>query len=369
LLILLLISCLAGCDREEPISFYQAPKDPPPTVAPAAESAGAAALHWDVPAGWKALPAREMRVASFAVNDATPPVELTVIPLGPESGEVLPNVNRWEKQLGLPETPQANLEQVVKHVSMNGLQGDVVDFTAPPTSNPRQRMLAAMVPSAGKVWFFKLVGPVDVVTAQKANFDAFIASLHPGHGAEPSADEPVAAESPPAAPLPEAPPLPSPAGSNGAAPSQPISQLMGYKAPQGWTEIPDSKPPRMLAFNIGSGAGEKSAEVTIIRLGAHNAGSFQANVTRWRGQIGLGPEPNPQATPMKDVTVGKDGEGILLDFHNPDNARRLLVIIASAHGDLWFIKLTGAAAVVDAQRGNFLTFAKSLEFSGEGKAK
>jgi hypothetical protein len=306
-----------------------------------------------------------MRFASFAVN-ADPPVELTVIPLGPESGEVLANVNRWEKQLGLPPTPQANLSKVVRHLSMNGLEGDAVDLTAPASSNSRQRMLAALVPAGGRVWFFKLMGPVDVVAAQKQNFDAFLASLHPGHQADAPAAEPSAAAEPETPPLPPS-NAPANPGEGMGAPSGPISRLVAYKAPAGWTIIPDSKPPRMLAFNIGSG--EQSAQVIITRLGAKNAGSFEANITRWRAQIGLGPAPDPQSTPMKDVTVGKDGEGIVLDFDNPANAKRTLVLIASARGDLWFIKLSGAAGVVDAQRANLETFAKSLEFSGEGEPK
>src|SRR4051812_20333029 len=117
----LLIAPLVGCDRDESISAYQAPKDPPPVVAAAlpgaaAPSSGAGGPHWAVPSGWRELPAKQMRFASFGVNDSNPPVELTVIPLGPESGAVGPNVNRWEKQLGLPQTPAEKLGDVVKHV-------------------------------------------------------------------------------------------------------------------------------------------------------------------------------------------------------------------------------------------------------------
>jgi hypothetical protein len=332
---LLLIPALAACDRDEDITFAQRPKDPPHSSlaangAPDVRDPREGSLQWTVPAGWRELPAQQMRFAAFAVNDSNPPVELTVIPLGPDSAALLPNINRWEKQLGLPESPESKLPQVVKHLSMNGLQADVVDLTG-----AKQRMLAAIVPHGGRVWFLKLVGPVDVVTSQKTNFDAFIASLHPQD----------ATASPP------------------RISSQTASRLANYQTPAGWTEIPDAKPPRIKAFRAND------AEVVITRFAANNAGTFEDNVTRWRGQLGLDPIADARTTPMKELTAGKDTPGILLEFHNPANNKRMLVLMASSHSDLWFIKMTGPADVVDAQRQNFEVFVKSVEFSGEEQPK
>jgi hypothetical protein len=333
---------LSGCEGEEEITLAQRPKDPPPVVRTStnAPSANVAPLHWTVPPGWRELPAQQMRFAAFAVNDSNPAVEMTVIPLGPESAALLPNVNRWEKQLGLPESPQNKLSEVVKHFSVNGLEADVVDLTGVETAKPRQRMLAAIVPAGGRVWFFKLSGPVDVVTAQKANFDAFIGSLHAGHESDDHAS----------------------ATPQAAAPSA----LASYQAPSTWREIPDSKPPRMLAFQVGEK--DMGAEVVLTKFASNNTGSFDDNVTRWRGQIGLPPVEDARSTPMKDLAVGKTGRGMVLEFHNPQNSKRMLVLIAEAGSDLWFVKMAGPADVVDAERTNFEAFAKSMEF-GDGSLK
>src|SRR5215217_4524033 len=123
--ILILLTLTAfGCDQQEQISFYDAPKDPPPATAPvmpAMAMADAANPHagiagapggpggpgggdvdphamgpltWTVPQGWQQKPASEMRFATFQVND-NPPVEMTVIPLGGgPAGDVQANVNR-----------------------------------------------------------------------------------------------------------------------------------------------------------------------------------------------------------------------------------------------------------------------------------
>jgi hypothetical protein len=121
----------------------------------------------------------------------------------------------------------------------------------------------------------------------------------------------------------------------------------------------------MLAFEIGSGSGEKKAEMVATRFAAGNAGSFADNINRWHSQIGLAPPADPKTVPMKDAAVGKDGEGVAIELHNAQNDQRLIVVIASARGDLWFFKLSGASDVITAEREKFEAFMKSLEFGGE----
>src|SRR5688500_6842213 len=121
--------------------------------------------------------------------------------------------------------------------------------------------------------------------------------------------------------------------------------------------MPGSKPPRMLGLEVGSG--EQRAEMIASRFAAGNTGSFADNITRWRQQIGLPPVEDPRTLPMKDATVGKDGEGIALEMHNPDNKKGVVVVIASARGDLWFFKFTGPSVVLNAERPKFDAFIKS----------
>lgn len=188
---------LVGCDRQDQqIRVYRAPKQPPPATqlaapplakseadAPSAESESP--IAWTVPEGWEKLPAQQMRFAAFRVSQEHPDVVLTVIPLGPEAGELLPNVNRWRQQLGLPPVSQQDLDKMVRRKQVDGLPVDLVDLSGPATANPPMRMLAAILPHAGRVWFFKLVGQADVVSRQQQAFEAFIDSVHfPGDNRE-----------------------------------------------------------------------------------------------------------------------------------------------------------------------------------------
>src|SRR5688572_13881904 len=123
----------SGCDREQEIRTYQAPKDPPPPVvtASAAGTSQAAADKtnptWTVPAGWKELPSQQMRFAAFAVAPDRPEVVMTVVPLGGASGGLAANINRWEGQIGLPPTPETEIAKVTRHEDINELHVDWVD--------------------------------------------------------------------------------------------------------------------------------------------------------------------------------------------------------------------------------------------------
>jgi hypothetical protein len=123
----------------------------------------------------------------------------------------------------------------------------------------------------------------------------------------------------------------------------------------------------MLAFGVGPEG--KKADLVVTRFAANDAGSFLDNVNRWRGQLGLAPVTDPEAIKMKDATVGKDGQGIVVEFENPQaspaGGKKMVVLVASAQGDLWFVKLTGPSELVTAERGNFDAFVKSLEFGAE----
>jgi hypothetical protein len=359
----------SGCEENEQIAVYQAPKDPPPTTAPVSmiadvTGAGGAAgaktkLHWDVPTGWKDMPAGQMRVAQFRVNE-DPPVDLTVIPLGPESGALLPNVNRWEKELGVGPSPQEKLPELTKQTKVGDLDVTVVDL-----KGAEKRTLAAIVPHAGRVWFFKMQGPLEVVAKQQENFNTFISSLHAAEEGHKHGGEAAAAAADPHAGHDHA---ANPHGADPAAGAdphggQPISKLTKYATPDGWREIPGSKLPRMLGLEAGSG--EAKAEMIATRFAAGNTGSFADNITRWRKEIGLPPVEDPRTIPMKDATVGKDGEGIAIEMHNPDNKKGVVIVIASARGDLWFFKFAGPSDTINAERGKFDAFIKSLEFGGE----
>lgn len=188
---------MAGCEREEGITSYSAPKDSAkPVDAVVADAPGEVQepqIQWTVPAGWKEMPAQEMRYAAYGVSADDPSVVLTVIPLGPVAGKILPNVNRWEQQLGLPPTPEGDLSKVVARLEVGGLTIHKVDLTGPKPADGQKQMgmLAAILPTAERVWFFKIIGSAAVVAEQRAAFEAFLKSVRFAAPAPPPAPPPA----------------------------------------------------------------------------------------------------------------------------------------------------------------------------------
>jgi hypothetical protein len=287
-----------------------------------------------------------MRYATFQVSADHPDVELSVIPLPLNANPLLPNVNRWEEeQLGLPKTPEAELSKVVTTVKLaDGTSADTVDLTGKDAKTGKPaRLLAARVPHDDRAWFFKLMGSPEVVGAQKANFDALIASIaFHSHDAGPSAS----AAAPPAE-----------AGSPGVDAGAPV-KLAWDKLPDGWTEEKIDKPFRVHTFQVKQGA--DVAEVAVTPMTREQAGSILDNINRWRGSVGLPPTEDPQLHRERQATVA-GRTGFRIDVKGPEKS--VFVGLTSAGDRLWFIKMTGPNKLMDAQSETFDAFLSAVRFA------
>ena len=120
---------------------------------------------------------RPMSVASFEAGDGPSAPVVTLTPLPGSAGGVLPNVNRWRRQLGL--APLERLEGVATAVEIGGSAGHRVDLVS--GDGPARRILAVILPSRPPgqpmSWFFKLDGQGDRVAGQVEAFDQFVKSI------------------------------------------------------------------------------------------------------------------------------------------------------------------------------------------------
>lgn len=146
---------------------------------------------------------------------------------------------------------------------------------------PQQRLLGAIIPRGERTWFFKLVGPQDVVDKHAAEFRQFIQSLSfPEKGRQPIA----------------------------------------WRVPEewGWREEPGEKL-RYATFKIGPR--EDPLELTVIPLGG--GGTLLSNVNRWRDQMGLPRVTEDDLGRMtSDLKVGDDIKGTWVDIKAADEPGR-----------------------------------------------
>ena len=89
-------------------------------------------ISWTVPPSWISLPASGMRYATFHVPVHENLLELSVTPLGPEAGALLPNVNRWREQLELSPVQETELPMFTKTFEVDGRPVTLVDLISTP---------------------------------------------------------------------------------------------------------------------------------------------------------------------------------------------------------------------------------------------
>jgi hypothetical protein len=112
-------------------------------------------------------------LTSFRIREGERSAEVEVTFLGPQIGPWLANVNRWRGQVGLPDIPEDQLDkQDIRPVKVDGTEGKYIDLTG-----PGLRSLLVMVKRGERTWFFKMLGPRELVARQKSAFEAFVGSV------------------------------------------------------------------------------------------------------------------------------------------------------------------------------------------------
>jgi len=144
-------------------------------------------------------------------------------------------------------------------------------------------------------------------------------------------------------------------------------ELLTWKAPEGWTEsaTPDPSGMRMLDLRFGP---NQEGEC-YISLMPGPAGGLEANVNRWRTQMGQAPYTADEISKLskkpffnRDATfVAFDGDFKGFGAEQAKTGYRLLGLIHSAEQATIFVKLTGPKALVDQNAASFDTFCQSIK--------
>lgn len=350
---------LAGCSGKD-ITSYRVPKDtgaaaPAPSVAAGAPAAQPA-LRWDAPAGWQPQAASGLRVASFLTpGKGGAGADVSVVTFGGAGGDTLANINRWRGQLKLAPISAEQLPSEVSALEAPAGHFSVADIRGEPAEGrPSARILGAWLEEPGQVWFFKMMGPEDVVESQKDAFLQFIRSVSPG------ASGSGAALAEPGAPRAAASTNDLPHANFAVVPTDPgEARTLKWRAPDEWKPKPATAI-RKGSFTVARGGEEADLSVTAF---PGDVGGLSANVNRWRGQVGLAPVDD---SAIGTVTENLDANGLhftLVDFAGPQGPgqQRILAAFAPWQGGTWFFKLTGPAALVEDERPAFVAFLKTVQ--------
>ena len=149
-------------------------KGPMPTAPTSASKSSSSPNlpEWQIPAGWTSSGPSSMILASFKASGEGGEAKITVSSLGGAAGGLMPNINRWRRQVGLGAADQSELESITSDINIGGVEGKLVSIPG-----DTQGIDAAIIPHKGQTWFFKVMGPAVAVQRESENFKTFVQSL------------------------------------------------------------------------------------------------------------------------------------------------------------------------------------------------
>ena len=154
------------------------------------------------------------------------------------------------------------------------------------------------------------------------------------------------------------------------APASGAPPQLTWKTPAGWTEETPGQM-RVASFKVTAADG-KQVDVSVIPLPGM-AGTDEANVNRWRGQVGLPAVSTDEVQKSAENVTAGGQPAQLYDVAgtNPDGGtpERIIGVIQHRSGMEWFYKMTGDADQVEQQKPAFVEFLKSLNFGASAKAQ
>jgi hypothetical protein len=348
-----------SCKRKDEIRVYEvivppgasAPAQPAMGSAqPAGPAAAAAAavsgvsVKWKSPATWETQPLSNLINKGYyrlpEISGSQP--ELTISAYPGTAGGLTANVNRWRRQIGLPELEAAELEKEIGSLDVSGQTLRVCELVGNRPDGTATFVLGAVLSLPEETWFFKMTGQAPALEASRTIFREFIQSLEIG-GTPPPAS---------AAPAPNPPPGPSASGQN-----SPVK--VGFVVPNGWEEQPSSGM-RDASFRI-PGPDGKDADVSLLRL---SGGTDAQNVNMWRQQLGLATLPEAEAAGALPKVKAGAREVRFYDQSGSGEAAdrpRILAAIWDESGTTWVARARGGHAQLEAQKESFVAFLSSLQ--------
>lgn len=129
-------------------------------------------VDYDLPPGWQESPGDQFSLLAFTVGpEGEDAAKVTVTKLN-GGGDIASNVNRWRAQVGLSNLSDNELNDQAIPIEVAGLKGSLWEM-----EGPEESILGAIVEEGSVKWFYKMVGPTEIVALEKENFQSFLSSL------------------------------------------------------------------------------------------------------------------------------------------------------------------------------------------------
>ena len=128
-----------------------------------------------------------------------------------------------------------------------------------------------------------------------------------------------------------------------------------WTVPAGWESKPGASM-RKGSYRVKAAQAEADLAITAF---PGTTGGLAANLNRWRGQVGLAPQPPAEVTAAIEKFEANGLSFIVVDYQG--TTTRLLGAIVAYNGNSWFFKLMGPAAAVSAAKADYREFLHSIK--------
>jgi hypothetical protein len=336
----LALSILSACKDDEIRTYRVATDSTSPE--PAAERASGApqqqaaaapgAVGWLAPPDWIVEKPTQFLTAAYTLPTGG---RVTISKLGGNGGGLAANVNRWRGQVGLK--PLADQEVTGQPLKLPDSQVEMLLFnlTTADSAPEMEGILAGVLPLPTETWYFKFSGPTGVLRKGEGIFAEFLRSVRLGGSPK-----------------------------NTATPVPSAAKKINVTPPADWTASTGSSM-RAASFSIAGPEGS-SADVSVIPIPG-DSGSVLDNVNRWRAQLklaALASADDPALGKKADTSVGEIFTSHMTSTEPIVNGKKAAMgtVILKRPGMTWFFKITGDAALVEANLERFDTFVRSATF-------
>jgi hypothetical protein len=158
------------------VRFETPKKDGFPSVV-TGPAGGNSPLEYDAPDGWTPGEAGGLRRVVFDVTEGEQKVEVTVLELPGTVEALLPNVNRWRRQVQLDAITEVELENTVERIQVAGVEGRYVELLGPEDAQRRLAVFRVVISQEGKTWLLSMTGDAVLALREKERFQGFVRSV------------------------------------------------------------------------------------------------------------------------------------------------------------------------------------------------
>lgn len=170
---------LGGCEKDS-VRIYEVPTERiiesgefSSVAEGAIESTVDYGLLWSVPESWETQAVGSMRLASYRSSDG---IEIAVSKFPGDVGGDLANINRWRRQLSMPQV--TSLKEVEGLATYSVPAGDGQLLRLRPSSDPETQSFNVFWMSySGETWFFKFSGSAAALNASESNLEHWLQSI------------------------------------------------------------------------------------------------------------------------------------------------------------------------------------------------